>query len=224
MKNESTDPILREGILLVDKPRGKTSFSLVAALRRKTGIRKIGHAGTLDPFATGVMVMLIGKNFTRQSDQFLCEDKEYQCKVQLGTTTDTYDCEGAVTATSDKVPILSEVQEALQFFQGTILQTPPMFSAKKIQGKKLYELARQGKEVERKPVQVTLLTTFLSYTYPYIELQLSCSKGTYVRTLAYDLGLKLGTGAHLAELRRLRSGKFLIKDCIDGATLYDHHS
>lgn len=222
MKNKNTAPTIREGVLLVDKPRGKTSFSLVAQLRRKTGIQKIGHAGTLDPFATGVMVMLIGKNFTRQSDKFLCEDKEYWCKVKLGVDTDTYDCEGKITRTSDKIPTLEELQEALMSFQGTILQTPPMFSAKKIQGQKLYELARKGKEVERQPVQVTLLTTLISYNYPHIELQISCSKGTYVRSIAYDLGQKLGCGGHLAELRRLRSGKFLIKDCIDGNLLYDH--
>lgn len=213
-----------EGILLVDKPKGRTSFSLVAALRKKTGIQKIGHAGTLDPFATGVMVMLIGKNFTKLSDQFLSQEKEYWCKILLGVSTDSYDCDGNTTLTSDKQPTLLEVQESLLGFQGTLLQTPPMFSAKKVQGKKLYELARKGIEIERKPVSVTLQTTLVSYNYPFLELQIVCSKGTYVRSIAHDLGTKLGCGGHLTELRRIRSGTFHIKDCINGILLYDNHS
>jgi len=212
-----------EGILLVDKPKGRTSFSLVAALRKKTGIQKIGHAGTLDPFATGVMIMLIGKNFTKLSDQFLSQEKEYWCKILLGVSTDSYDCDGKTTVTSDKQPALLEIEEALLAFQGTVLQTPPMFSAKKVQGKKLYELARKGIEIERKPVSVTLHTSFLSYAYPFLELQIVCSKGTYVRSIAHDLGIKLGCGAHLTELKRIRSGTFHIKDCINGALLYDHN-
>lgn len=223
MKNgPEKQPMMNEGILLVDKPKGKTSFSLVAALRKKTGIQKIGHAGTLDPFATGVMVMLIGKNFTKLSDQFLSQEKEYWCKLHLGITTDSYDCDGKHTATSDKQPTLEEVEEGLKEFQGTILQTPPMFSAKKIQGKKLYELARKGVEIERQPVSVTVQTTFISYAYPYLELQVVCSKGTYIRSIAHDLGVKLGCGGHLVELKRIRSGTFHIKDCINGALLYDH--
>jgi tRNA pseudouridine55 synthase len=212
---------ISEGILLVDKPRGKTSFSLVAMLRKKTGIQKIGHAGTLDPFATGVMVMLVGKKYTRMSDQFLGQEKEYLCKVQLGVSTESYDCDGAVTKTADKVPTLTEIETALLSFQGTFLQTPPMFSAKKIQGKKLYELARKGIEVERAPVSVTAKTTLISYAYPFLELQIVCSKGTYVRSLAHDLGELLGCGGHLVELRRLRSGAFHLKDCINGEVLYD---
>jgi tRNA pseudouridine55 synthase len=212
------------GILLVDKPKGKTSFSLVAALRKKTGIQKIGHAGTLDPFATGVMIMLIGKNFTKLSDQFLSQEKEYWCKIFLGISTDSYDCDGKTVATCDNQPTLLAVEEALSSFQGTLLQTPPMFSAKKVGGKKLYELARKGIEIERKPVSVTLQTTLLSYAYPFLELQIVCSKGTYVRSIAHDLGSKLGSGGHLTELKRIRSGTFHIKDCINGALLYDHRS
>jgi len=211
-----------EGVLLVDKPKGKTSFSLVAALRRKTGIRKIGHAGTLDPFATGVMVMLIGSTYTRQAGKYLADDKEYWCQVRLGVATDTYDCEGQATRISDLVPTLADIERSLLSFQGTINQVPPMFSAKKIQGKKLYELARKGIEVERKPVAVTLKTTLLNYSYPFLELEVSCSKGTYVRSIAYDLGELLGCGAHLSDLRRLRSGQFHLRDCIDGKALYDH--
>lgn len=218
--NNNQEIKLVEGILLVDKPKGRTSFSLVAALRRKTGIRKIGHAGTLDPFATGLMVMLIGKQFTRLSNEYLTQDKEYWCKVLLGQETDTYDCEGKITTVSDKIPTRSEIETALKSFQGSILQIPPMFSAKKINGKKLYELARQGKEVERKPVSITLTTTLLEYTYPHLELHVFCTKGTYVRSLAYDLGRLLGCGAHLSELRRISCGTFHIRNAIDGASLY----
>lgn len=207
------------GILLVDKPRGKTSFSLVAALRRRLGVRKIGHAGTLDPFATGVMVMLVGRNYTRLSDSFLGQDKEYLAEVCLGTATDTYDCEGQTISESSQIPSQQDIEQALTYFQGEIEQIPPMFSAKKIQGKKLYELARQGKEVERQPVKVQLTTELLSYAYPFLQIRVRCSKGTYIRSIAHDLGLKLGCGAHLTALRRERSGAFSLSECIDGKLL-----
>ena len=222
--NNPKGPIqqISEGVLLVDKPRGKTSFSLVTALRRLTQVKKIGHAGTLDPFATGLMVMLIGKNFTRLSQDYLCQDKEYECKVHLGISTDSYDCDGQTTGTSSLVPTQADIEKALSSFQGTIEQIPPMFSAKKIQGKRLYELARRGVEIERKPVWITLKTTLLSYTYPDLILNISCSKGTYIRSIAHDLGALLKCGAHLTELRRLRSGTFHLKDSINGILLYDH--
>lgn len=221
MNNPNALPLLKEGILLVDKPAGKTSFSLVTALRHLTHISKIGHAGTLDPFATGLMVMLLGK-FTKLSNNYLSEDKEYTCKLLLGRSTDSYDCDGKITSTSDLIPTFSAIETALSSFQGTVLQTPPMFSAKKVGGKKLYELARRGIEIERSPVTVQLKTTLVSYTYPYLSLHIACSKGTYIRTIAHDLGILLGCGAHLCELRRLRSGAFHIKDSINGALLYDH--
>lgn len=211
--------LICEGILLVNKPKGKTSFSLVATLRKKTGIQKIGHAGTLDPFATGVMVMLIGRSFTKLSHELLSQEKEYWCKVLLGITTDSYDCDGKNIATSDKQPTLCEIEESLLAFQGTIQQIPPMFSAKRVNGKKLYELARKGIEIERNPVLITLKTTLLSYSHPFLELQIVCSKGTYIRSVAHDLGLKLGCGGHLVELKRIRSGTFHLKDCIDGLSL-----
>lgn len=213
----TTPPI--EGILLIDKPIGKTSFSLVASLRKLLGVQKIGHAGTLDPFASGVMVMLIGKKYTRQSDQFLCNDKEYIAQVRLGIATDTYDVEGNTVSTSDKVPTLEEITTFLKDFQGTIEQTPPMFSAKKQKGKKLYELARKGITVERQPAIVTMQTDLLSYSYPFLQLRISCSKGTYIRCIGHDLGQKLGCGAHLTNLQRTRSGQFLLADCIDGQSI-----
>ena len=229
MKNNKIDPLLLkdlnspttcQGVLLVDKPRGKTSFSLVTALRKKTGVQKIGHAGTLDPFATGLMVLLIGKDFTRLSDTFLSSEKEYETTLLLGTSTDSYDCDGQTTSTSDYIPTLHEVETALQKFQGTIQQTPPMFSAKKVQGKPLYKLARKGIEIPRAPVDVTLKTTLLSYAYPQLMLHVVCSKGTYIRSIAHDLGTLLTCGAHLCQLRRLRSGSFHLSESIPGDLLY----
>lgn len=213
------NPTLKEGILLIDKPAGKTSFYLVNVLRRILGVRKIGHAGTLDPFATGVMVMLIGKNYTRLSDSFLTQDKEYKATVRLGIETDSYDIDGEVLSTSDLTPSLAEIEQAIQKFQGKIEQTPPMFSAKKIGGQKLCDLARQGKVLERKPVTVTVKTTLLSYNYPHLEILVQCSKGTYIRSIAHDLGLLLGTGAHLENLVRTRSGSFSLGDCLPYAEL-----
>lgn len=210
-----------QGILLIDKPIGKTSFSLVAALRRILGVRKIGHAGTLDPFATGVMVMLVGRSMTRLSDRFLCEDKEYIAQVHLGISTDTYDCDGKVVLTSSVIPSETEILEIIQKFQGKIEQIPPMHSAKKVNGKKLYELARKGKEIERKPVTVTLETEFLNYEYPHLNIRVKCSKGTYVRSIAYDMGKMLGCGAHLSALKRTRSGPFSIENCLDGSQLFN---
>jgi len=202
------------GILLVDKARGSTSFQIVAQLRRLTKEQTIGHAGTLDPFATGVMVMLIGREYTRRSDSFLANDKQYRATLFLGVETDTYDLDGQVIRRSDLVPALREVELALQPFQGEILQVPPMFSAKKIGGKKLYDLARRGISVERQPVPVRVSMKLLHYAYPRLELLVDCSKGTYIRSLAHDIGQALGCGAHLSELVRLRSGSFSIEECI----------
>lgn len=212
---------MNAGILLVNKPAGKSSFALVAALRKITGVAKIGHAGTLDPFATGLMVMLIGKEFTRQSDSFLTNDKEYLTTIRFGIETDTYDPEGIITFTSDIVPTLSEVTIALQSQTGSIHQTPPMYSAKKVKGKKLYELARKGITIERVPSLVHIEPTLLSYEYPFLKLAVRCSKGTYIRSIAHDLGKILGCGALLTELHRTRSGSFNIEDAIDGASILD---
>jgi len=203
-----------KGILLIDKPQGKSSFFLVSVLRRLTGVKKIGHAGTLDPLATGVMVMLIGREFTRLSDQFLTTDKEYEATITLGQATDSYDSEGEITDSSDKVPTLDQVQLALKSFQGDVLQTPPMYSAKKVNGKKLYELARKGQIIERKSVPVKMTTTLIDYTYPLLKVTVKCSKGTYIRSIAHDLGLALETFGHISELRRTKSGSFNIKDCL----------
>lgn len=208
------------GILPVNKPSSKTAFSLVAVLRRLLGVRCIGHAGTLDPFATGVMLMLIGREYTRLSDRFLSADKEYRATVRLGIATDTYDCDGKEMSRSDLVPTAESLSECIKHFQGEVVQIPPMFSAKKQNGKKLYELARKGKIVERPGVKVQMTTQILSYTYPQIEIVVNCSKGTYIRSVAHDLGVMLGCGAHLIQLQRTRSGDFHLDDCIDGSLLF----
>ncbi len=208
-----------QGILFIDKPVGKTSHSLVSALRRRLGVQKIGHCGTLDPAASGLMILLVGREYTRLSDRFLGQDKEYIASIRLGIETDSYDGEGQVTATSDLVPTSEALQDALLSFQGEVMQIPPMFSAKKQKGRKLYELARKGQVVERAPVLTTMQVTLLCYEYPHIQVQVACSKGTYVRTIAYDLGRLLGCGAHLENLRRTRSGSFHIDQSIDGAQL-----
>jgi len=203
-----------DGILLLNKPKTKTSFYLVILLRKLTNIRKIGHAGTLDPLATGVMVMLIGKKYTQMTPNFILHDKEYHTLIELGKETDTYDTDGQVLKTSLVIPSLTEIQNALINFQGTILQTPPMYSAKKHKGKKLYELARKGEEVERKPKEIQVQATLLSYNYPYLELKIACSSGSYIRSIAHDLGILLNCGACVSELTRVRSGPYTLSECI----------
>jgi tRNA pseudouridine55 synthase len=217
--NEKQDPV--EGILLINKSKGKTSFSLVSKLRRLLGVKKIGHAGTLDPFATGVMIMLVGRSYTRQSDQFLLKDKEYIAQIHLGITTDTYDSEGKIQTHCELKPSLLDLQSVLANFQGELEQIPPMYSAKKIQGKKLYELARKGQEIEREPVKIHVEIQLLNYHYPDLELHVKCSKGTYIRSLANDIGKELKCGAYLKELKRIRSGSFHIEDCLDEALLQE---
>jgi tRNA pseudouridine55 synthase len=210
-----------EGILPICKSKFQTSFNLVSILRKLTNIRTIGHAGTLDPFAEGVMILLIGKRFTKQSNHFLNQDKEYLATIHLGITTDSYDTEGQITAQSSLIPNLAEVENALLKFQGTILQTPPMFSAKKVQGKRLYELARKGVTIERQASSVTLHIELIDYSYPHLKLKVRCSKGTYIRSLAYDIGIELTCGAHLSALTRTRSGSFALEDCCEGARLME---
>ena len=210
-----------QGILLVDKAAGSTSFQIVSLLRRLTRIETIGHAGTLDPFATGVMVMLIGRAYTKKSDQFLTSDKQYRATLRLGISTDTYDIDGQIVERNDSIPTREQIELSLVSFQGEILQTPPMFSAKKVGGKKLYDLARRGIEIERQPVKVRLAIQLARYEYPELELIVDCSKGTYIRSLAHDLGKVLGTGAHLSGLIRTRSGSFTLEECIPQSALKD---
>jgi len=184
----STPP---KGLLLVDKAPGCTSFDIVSLLRRLTREKTIGHAGTLDPFASGVMVMLIGREFTRRSSTFLSSDKQYRAIATLGIATDSHDKDGRVVSRSEIIPTQRQVELALASFQGEILQVPPMFSAKKIEGKKLYELARRGIVIERQPVTVRVQIECIRYSYPELELLIDCSKGTYIRSLGYRTSVGL---------------------------------
>ncbi|MEN9404666.1 MAG: tRNA pseudouridine synthase [Verrucomicrobiota bacterium] len=204
-----------EGVLLVDKPKGLTSHDVVYRLRRKLQMKKIGHAGTLDPMATGVLVMLIGKA-TRISQYLMSVDKIYEGEATLGVVTDSQDAEGEVMETRP-VPALTEAQarEVMKTFLGDQYQTPPMHSAIKKNGVPLYKLARQGEEVEREPRFIRISAfNLLSFALPKLTFDLHCTKGTYVRTVAHDLGQKLGCGAHLSALRRTGSGKFKIDQCL----------
>ena len=204
-----------EGVLLVDKPKGLTSHDVVYHLRRKLQIKKIGHAGTLDPMATGVLVMLIGKA-TRISQYLMSVDKVYEGEATLGVVTDSQDAEGEVMETRP-VPELTEagVRALMKTFLGDQYQTPPMHSAIKIGGVPLYKMARKGEEVEREPRFIRIASfDLLSFALPKLTFRLACTKGTYVRTVANDLGQKLGCGAHLSELRRTGSGKFTIEQCL----------
>lgn len=201
-------------VLIIDKPAGWTSHDVVGKLRKILKTKRIGHTGTLDPFATGVLVMLVGKA-TRLA-QFLDKDvKEYEAVVRFGFETDTGDRTGTsrTETRNSKSVSVEEIEKVLPDFRGEIEQTPPMYSAKKIEGKKLYELARKGGEIERKPQKVVIYELEIIKdqrlkTRDQISLRVVCSAGTYIRTLAEDIGRKIGTGAHLAELRRIRAGKF----------------
>ncbi len=220
---QTNQPLKKEGILLINKPKGKTSFYLIKVLRAITKIKKIGHAGTLDPFATGVMVLLVGKTYTKRSNEFLTQDKRYKATVELGFETDSYDRDGVKTEVSNQEPSFEEVDKVISSYQGDIMQTPPMFSAKKIKGKKLYELARLGQTIERTPVNVNVDIKIEKYEYPYLTLDITCSKGTYIRSLAHDIGKDLKVGGYLLELTRLRSGSFKLEDCIDFSQLNEEN-
>lgn len=195
------------GFLVVDKPLGLTSHDVIGVVRRGVNQRRVGHAGTLDPLATGVLVVCIG-SATRLSEYVMGRDKTYRALIRLGEETPTYDLESEV---SRVCPIdhldCDQVLKALEGFQGDVDQIPPMHSALKQDGKKLYQLARRGKEVERPPRRVHLQTRLTRCDLPEIELEILCSAGTYIRSVAHDLGTVLGVGGHLAGLRRLSSGE-----------------
>ena len=202
------------GFINVNKPSGKTSHDVVGFLRRNLKIKKIGHTGTLDPMANGVLPIAVG-DATRLI-QYLPDDKEYVATVKFGISTDTYDKEGEITSTSDKIVTLEELTKALENFRGEILQKPPIYSALKKNGKKLYEYAREGKEVEIEARKVTIEKLELQSLEDNIaKLKIKCSKGTYIRSIAHDLGEVLGCGAHLIGLTRTIAGDFKIENSIE---------
>ena len=204
-----------DGVLLVDKPPEWTSHDVVAKVRNHFRLEKVGHCGTLDPMATGLLILVLGKA-TRLSEKFMVSDKVYEGTMRLGETTDSYDADGELTGTRPVPPLSVEaLNEAAAGFLGDQQQIPPMVSAKKINGTALYKLARQGKEVVREPRLVHLYTyRFSEYEEPFAYFRVSCTKGTYVRSLASDLGEKLGCGAHLTALRRTGSGRFEVADAL----------
>ena len=203
------------GFLNIDKPLGMTSHDVVAKARRKLGIKKIGHAGTLDPLASGVLILCVGAA-TRLSEYVMDSTKRYRARVRLGVVTTTYDAEGAITSERAVSHITRvDVEQALLPFLGAIDQIPPMYSAIKQGGVKLYDLARAGETVEREPRAVRIdALTITEWQAPEFTLEVTCSAGTYIRSLAFDLGEALGVGAHLAGLIRVASGRFALEQAV----------
>ncbi|MFC1549205.1 tRNA pseudouridine(55) synthase TruB [Candidatus Omnitrophota bacterium] len=209
------------GVLIVDKGKGMTSHDVVKAVRRKFSIKKVGHAGTLDPNATGVLILLLGKA-TKLSDRFLNEDKEYLAVMKLGERTDSGDSDGKLMETRKVLVSEEEIKEVLRGFTGETEQVPPMVSAKQVKGKRLYKLARKGIEVEREPRKIFIkLIEVVDADIPLVTFKVICGKGTYIRQLAEDAGENLGCGAHLTELRRLRSGSFSLDQAITFSDLLE---
>lgn len=205
---------MHDGILIIDKPSGLTSHDVVHHVRRATTTRQVGHAGTLDPMATGVLVVCLGQA-TRVSEYLLGHDKAYRATIRLGVETNTYDADGEVVATHEVNVERAEVERALRQFVGEIQQVPPMYSAIKHDGQKLYELARQGIEIERAARSVIIHSIELrDYHAPDATIDVQCSAGTYIRSIAHDLGTALNTGGHLIDLRRTAAGPFTIDQAI----------
>ena len=198
-----------DGAILIDKPAGPTSHDVVDAVRRHFGIKKVGHCGTLDPNATGLLILLLGRG-TKLSDKLMADDKVYEGTIKFGESTDSYDADGRLVASLPVLPMtLEQLNEAAAQFVGDLMQTPPMVSAVKKDGVPLYKLARKGIEVEREARLVHIYTfRFGAYQEPLGQFRIGCTKGTYVRSIAQELGQKLGCGAHLASLRRVASGRF----------------
>ena len=212
-----------DDIVLIDKPTGMTSFGVVARVRRvlteQAGRKvKVGHTGTLDPFATGLMILVTGKK-CREAEHYTKLDKWYEAQIVLGQTSSTGDPEGELAAVSDRRPTEAEIGAVLERFTGEIQQVPPVFSAIKIDGQRAYKLARQGKEVNMPSRNVTIYSLeLISYEYPHVNIRTHVSSGTYIRTLAQDIGEALGTGAYCRELRRTKIAEY---DIADAKTLAD---
>lgn len=202
-----------DGAILVDKPSGPTSHDVVDAIRRQFGIKKVGHCGTLDPNATGLLVIVVGRG-TKLSEKLMSDDKVYEGTIKFGETTNSYDSDGEILETKPIPPLtVEQLNELAAAFVGDQMQMPPMVSAIKKDGVPLYKLARKGIEVEREPRLIHIYNfRFTDYREPLGTFKLGCTKGTYVRSIAHDLGQKLGCGAHLAMLRRLAAGKFDVAD------------
>ena len=212
-----------KNILFINKPAGPTSHDIVDKVRRLTGERRVGHAGTLDPFAEGLLIVLVGREATKRQSEFMKLDKEYIATLHLGAETDTQDLTGKPIKSkfpppknNSQIPSLKTVQSILKNFKGEIDQVPPIYSAIKIKGRKAYELARRGEKVELKPRKIKIYDIkILAYKWPLLELKIKCSSGTYIRSLARDIGRTLNTGAYLEKLVRTKIGRYKLKDAIN---------
>lgn len=206
---------MSDGVLNLDKPQGHTSHDVVERVRELTGVRRVGHAGTLDPLATGVLLVCVGRAATRIAQFLMGARKTYRTQARLGTTTDTFDAEGEIIAQAPVDVARDEIEAALEPYRGRIEQVPPMYSAVKHKGKPLYRLARRGIKVERAARSVEIFSlTLVDWTPPLCTLEMTCSAGTYVRVLVHDLGQRLGCGAHVTGLIRLASGGFHVRDAV----------
>lgn len=205
-----------DGALPIDKPAGPTSHDIVDAIRRHFNIKKVGHCGTLDPGATGLLLIVLGRG-TKLSEKLMADDKVYEGRIKFGETTNSYDADGELLASLPVPPLtVEQLNQAAAEFVGDQMQMPPMVSAVKKAGVPLYKLARKGVEVEREPRLIHVYSfRFSQYQEPIGSFGLACTKGTYVRSIAHDLGQKLGCGAHLATLRRVSSGKFDVAQAIE---------
>ena len=208
-----------DGMLAISKDKGLTSHDVVNRVRRILGQKKIGHTGTLDPMAEGVLPVCLGSG-TKLTELFVGDDKQYRAVIRLGMTTDTQDMTGEVLSTCDDLPDEEQIREVVSGFLGEQMQLPPMYSAVKVNGRKLYQYARAGVEVERKARKIVISSIRVEQTdLPYVTVLVDCSKGTYIRTLCQDIGDRLGCGGVLSQLTRTRSGSFLLEDCISLAQL-----
>jgi len=199
----------------LNKPRGRSSFSIVAQVRRVSGIKKVGHAGTLDPEAEGLLIVLVGKEFTKQAEKYSKLDKTYEFEIKLGENSTTDDEEGDKTKVSKKVPTKAEITKVIADLTGEITQTPPAYSAIKIGGQRAYKLARKGENPDIPSRKVTIENfKILSYDYPLLKLSADVSSGTYIRSLARTIGEELGTGAYCTQIVRTRIGQYKLSDAI----------
>jgi len=206
----------KSGFIIINKQINFTSHDVIVVLRGITGIKKIGHAGTLDPFATGILICAIGREATKKISQFVKLDKEYEATLKLGVESDTYDREGKMSKVKCQRSKRDEIIKVLDKFIGKQEQVAPMFSAKKIGGKKLYELARAGKIIKRKPCKIEIYDIkLLKYKWPDLEIKVRCSTGTYIRSLGHDIGQALECGAYLEEITRIGVGKFKLPNAVE---------
>lgn len=204
-------------MLLVDKPIGLTSHDIVALVRKKTGVKRVGHAGTLDPFASGLLIVLVGREMTKRQSEFLEMNKEYEAVIRLGAISTTDDCTGEITICKVNSSLQGNdtIKKTLQTFTGIFEQMPPNYSAKKIKGKKAYELARKGIQPDLKPKRITIhLIELLSYEWPLLTIRCSVSSGTYIRALARDIGETLGCGAYCESLVRTSIGPYSLRNAV----------